>query len=772
MNTPKWRRSIVAITLIILAFPADSRAQQALPTIEIGTRKPLRSAKPEKPRAPAQSAGAESTVAAPYGAADKFGNLPRGAYVTPDASTAMKMEVPIRDIPQSVKVITPQMIQDQGPQLRTIDLAKQVSGVIADPIGTGSGIYNAPHYQIRGFSNGGRILLDGMERDDNGSSVDFFDIDHVEFLKGPSSTLYGGSAASYGGIVNFITKKPTDKFFAQLTEGIGSFAFHRTTIDVNTPLRDDKSLLFRLNAAFEEKGAVVHNEYHDAIWVAPALTWIIDDNDILTFHGQYGVHHDRGGFGVPVWPVFQFLPRERYIGDIRLNGNNTVANTTFRYVHKFDEKWSITATADYNRSGIFVPFGGPSFDGLSTYDFGSIGAVYGNVSDTLNGQVDLKGKLDTGPFKHTLLMGIYRTNFWNRNNQTVKFPTSPEFINIFYPIYPSGACFYPVQGCAADAIPLSGNVQRSVSAFYAQDLIEITDQFKLLLGGRYDYGRQWSAIRDAAGIAGGDSFTTTKFDYFSPHVGGVFQPLKDTSIFAGWGRSFNPSNGFLSPGIVAPPEYSEQIDMGVKQELLDGRVQAGVTAFDITRKNILVADPNDLTGLRNILVGEYRSHGLEFDLGGNVLPNLRVNGAATFMHGVAGRDTSTPTNEGSELPYAPRRFYSLSAIYSFKEGDLAGLDVGANFYYRGKTPALFPNAPQANLFALQNGGLFGPNQYPFKIAPIYDFGLFASYQVSERIKVQVNANNLFDRANWASNGQTMIRGVPRSIFANITYRFD
>jgi len=721
--------------------------------------------------------GAERTQSSPPtkpGAADKFGNLPPDAYVTPNASTATKIDLPLRDVPQSVKVITPQLIEDQGPQLRVYDLANQVSGVIGNPIGGSVGAANSPNFQIRGFANGGVVLQDGMYRYYGESAIDLADIDHVEFAKGPSSTLYGDSSGSYGGTVNFISKRPTDKFFVHVGEGVGSFGFHRTTIDFNMPLRDDKSLLFRLNAALEQKNGTQHQEYHDAFFVSPALTLFLDNGDKLDFHGQYGVTHERSSAGSPIYPIFQLLPREEFIGDLRFNAVHPIANATLKYEHKFNESWNVTATLDYNYTREYLPVATYSFDGASQLNLGQFNYYFTPHEDTLQGQIDLRGKFDTGAIKHNTVFGLYRRQFWRVLNTNLDFPPTPESINIFYPIYPNTQCFFNERGCAlADGGGYyASSLNWAINAIYGQDIVEITDQFKLLLGGRYDSAKTWSVIRNPENIFGLGYYLDSKqnYEYFSPHLGGVYQPFKETSLFAAWGKSFTPSSANLSFGHPAPPEYSEQLDIGVKQELFDGRVQAGATAFDISRTNVLV--PNPVNPLSSLLIGTYHSHGLEFDLTGEVLPNLRVNAALTFMHGQAGRDTNTPTNEGSELTFSPRRFYNFSAIYAFKEGPLNGLDVGAKFYYAAKTPALFPNNPQSNLNNILNGGNFS-NQYPFTIAPIYDFGLFASYKVNDQIKIQVNANNLFDRSNWKSNGfGAMQRGEPRSIFANITYKFE
>ena len=852
-----------ATSLLLVLAPASAWAQQNLPMIEVGKPKPVtRSAAKAKP-APrtgasrvAQGGRGDSTpVAGPGsgdggappggttqgasaggqvlpGTPDANGNIPMGVYVTPDQTTATKMEIPIKDVPQPVQVVTPQKLSDLGQAVSSYNIAESVSGVFGSPTG-GSGVgLNTPAYVIRGFNNNGRILRDGEFRNYFTQPIDLSGYDHVEFVKGPSSTLYGDTAGSFGGIVNYVTKKPTDKFFAEANGTIGSFGEHRTTIDINTPLRKDGSLLFRLNAAAEDAANVQHYVYHNTVDISPSLVWTFDNADKLTVTAEHTVTNNINGQGSPsAYQAYLLIPRWTYPGDVRSRQQYTQDNATFKFDHKFDNGWSVTAIADYNRQTQFLPtaYGQGGFDGLTTTYLGftfpifptTAAAPWGNVepyvhnvlNDQLIGQVDLKGDFDTGPLKHKMVLGLFRQNNWSRQNDMNQF-AGLETINIWYPLYPFTP-FYPTPGTPF-AFPDASPTWSWQSALYGQDLIEITKELKLMIGGREDYIGQWQKSYDPTEQAFflTDIFgnpTTTKwysatFHKFSPRAGVVFEPLKDTSLFGSWGRSFTPNYGVLAapyPGHIAAPETGEQFDIGLKQQLLDGKANFNVSLFDIRLQNVAVANPSDLTGRTSLINGEQRSHGIELDAAGEFYPNLRLTAAATFQHAVVAKDvspqgqivamaqngftspyyTSPLTLQGSELLGAPRRMFSLSPVYSIKEGALKGLDVGFTVYFTAAMPALPYNTQQAAWYALLNGGLFynyflgayppaGNNQYPFYLAPIQRLDLMASYQITDELKIQFNARNLADRANWISTGGSLFRSQPRAIFGTLTYRLD
>jgi iron complex outermembrane receptor protein len=765
-------RGVSASVFTFVISTDTAIAQEALPAIDVGAMQPTN----------AELTQPQGGSSANSFRADANGNLPQDTYFVPNATTATKMDAPIRDVPQSIRVLTPQYLRDQGEATRTYEIARGVPGVIGDQTSQ-IGQINAPQFTIRGFNNFGRVLLDGMPRDAYSDSYDLYNIDHIEIIKGPSSTLYGDSAGGYGGMVNFITKKPTEKFFAYIDGSLGSFGFHRTTLDVNTPLREDKSILFRLNAAYEGTDSFQNFATHDSGFVAPSMVLNLDNGDKLTFVGSHGVTHALGVNLYPDTQALMLLPRETFIGDPRAPSKIITSNAHLRYDHTFNKDWSVTAIADYSRqqydfSGTFSG----SFDGISIYSLGNLPYVQHSTTDNLIGEIDLKGKIETGFLKHRLLLGLFRRNIWSNSGINIQHIgddyASTQFIDFFNRFYPSGP-YYPYPGfdAASTYTKLSGPSWQS--AIYGQDLVEITDQLKLLVGGRYDYVAQWQVWNDPTNAfsqnGGSDLNSNFTGHKFSPRAGVVIQPLPDTSLYASWGQSFQPNFTRLGPGRIAPPETANQYDLGVKQQLFDGKAHFELALFDITRNNVVVPNPADLSGQTSLISGQWHSHGIELGLSGEILPNLRVDAAATFEHAIVSKDTSTaPPIEGSDLPQAPRRYYYLSGVYSFKEGPLKGLDLGASYYYTSRTPAFIANTPAAALYALQTGGLFIPNQYPFTLAPIHRLDLLATYHITDQIKLQINAYNLAGNANFATGYQGGIfgRGQPRSIFATLSYRFE
>ena len=159
-----------------------------------------------------------------------------------------------------------------------------------------------------------------------------------------------------------------------------------------------------------------------------------------------------------------------------------------------------------------------------------------------------------------------------------------------------------------------------------------------------------------------------------------------------------------------------------------------------------------LSGFYSVVTGQQHSHGVEVNLGGEILPNLKVNGAATFLHALVSKDDNIPSQKGSDLLGAPRRVYNVSANYTFDSGDLKGLELGVSYNYASRAQATLPNT------------------YGFMLAPQQMLGASLAYSFNDKLKLEINATNLTNRPNFTSNG-ALYHGEPRSISASLNYKY-
>jgi len=208
--------------------------------------------------AAALSLQADDTPAAEQGAAaynevvelDPFKVKGRSGYGYNAArsATGTRTPIPISEIPISIQVVTRQLLEDQAAQ-GLEDAFRNVSGVVE--AGNTLSAQSEVLPFIRGFESPA-ALRNGMRATGVGA-VDLANIETIEVLKGPASILYG--ALQPGGVLNYTTKRPSEVAYTRIEQSVGSYDFFRSTIDSTGPLNPEKSLLYRVNAAYTNSGS-------------------------------------------------------------------------------------------------------------------------------------------------------------------------------------------------------------------------------------------------------------------------------------------------------------------------------------------------------------------------------------------------------------------------------------------------------------------------------------------------------------------------------------
>ncbi|WP_018407632.1 TonB-dependent siderophore receptor [Methylocystis rosea] len=625
-------------------------------------------------------------------------------------------------------------------------LGRDQSGVYVNEPATNSAF--SPSFVMRGFP-AGVTLFDGASHGFTAQDVDLSTVDHVEFFKGPSAMLFGKGLGGYGGAANYIRKAPTQERFARAASTFGSFAVRRLTVDVNTPLNDDKSLLFRLTGSAQSLGSFVDFVGSRTFDVAPMIAFTADNGDRATLRAEHNGARRVWRDGVPADPVFLHIPREFYAG-LPANEHETpfFDDLTFSYEHAFNADWKVAAVVDYflyaSRWGWFTGWG---YDGFQSVVFGNpVRARTANRS--FDAQLRLNGRFDTGFLSHTVFLGLEHWDFYfGYNNDVARYEAAP--LNIFAPVYSPGVSY-------AGAL-WSNGVARAISrSVYGQDLIDLNENWRILIGGRYDLLAQRERVFDPLGALTGEptsSLSKGTRGYFSPRAGILYRPDEETQFFAAYGKSLIPNTGVrIQSGEAPPPQQDTQYELGFRREFLDRKMSFEVGLFDITRDNVAIPNPANPSGFYSVVTGQQHSHGVEVNLGGEILPNLKINAAATFLHALVSKDDNIPSQQGSDLLGAPRRVYSFSASYAFDTGELKGLEFGASYYYASRLEATLPNT------------------YGFTLAPQQMLGATLAYSFNDNLKIELNAANLTNRPNWTSNG-ALFHGEPTTIAATLICKY-
>jgi iron complex outermembrane receptor protein len=349
-------------------------------------------------------------------------------------------------------------------------------------------------------------------------------------------------------------------------------------------------------------------------------------------------------------------------------------------------------------------------------------------------QAEISGKFATGRYSHTLLTGI---DYGYLEQGGAGSPVSTLTLDLFNPNYVSALVPTSPSGPYHQA-------QGKDLGIYVQDLIEIAPQWKLHLGLRADR-------LDNRELLGGAEVASGSETAVSPRIGLVWQPIERTSLFADWSRSHAPNVAHGVSSSTYDAEVGQQVELGVKHELIKNRLNSTLAVFDLKRSNILTSDPSDPT--RQVLSGKQASRGIEFDVAGTITPAWKVIAAYTYTDAEVKSDTNLPV--GDRLSNVPRHHASGWTTYEFQEASLKGLGIGAGLYYVGQREANLPNT--------------------YKL-PGYARADAAVYYRSGPWRTQLNLVNLFDRRYYTGGSASVFNYTldpsrPFSAQLTVTYRF-
>ncbi|MEH2191212.1 MAG: TonB-dependent siderophore receptor [Nostoc sp.] len=647
--------------LIFVATPITSSISQAQQPQTPDTSKPSSESSPTQPSSESQEP-IELTVTGQ-----------RDGYNVPTATTGTKIEAPLRDLPLSIQVIPRQVIEDRG-VVRLNDLADNVAGVQQEP---GYGSLPSVGFRIRGFTTNFGNLRNGFQDFGYVTPRDIANVEQFEILKGPASVLYGGGQSSSGipsGVVNTVTKKPLAEPYYNASVTYGSYNLVRPTIDLTGPLTEDKSLLYRLNIAYENADSFRDFSRNDSFFIAPALTWKIGPRTKLGLEFEYQNYNFNFNYGFLPEPEFLTLPRNRFLGEPNFSESNTRSTSfTYNFEHEFSDNWKFRqgfniVQADLHTKSTFLF---ALEDDRRTGDRGLTKSDEANNNLTL--QNEIYGKFNTGSIRHNLLFGVEVSRYKFQYDFTDGDVTS---IDIFNPQYRTNFVI--------PSSPTSGREYGSDNiGIYVQDFIEVLPNLKILAGGRFDANELFRKNRVT-----NTTINEQSNSQFSPRVGIVYQPSQTTSLYFSWSNSFAPNYSARSrTDEQFQPEIGEQFEVGIKQDLIKDRLAATLAFYQITRQNVLTPDPVDPNF--SIATGEQRSRGVELDITGQILPGWNIIANYAYTDAVVTKDQDIPV--GSRLYGVPENSASLWTTYQFQSGNLQGLGFGLGLAFVGEQETRLPS---------------------------------------------------------------------------------
>lgn len=664
------------------------------------------------------------------------------------SSSATKGTAPLRDIPQTVNVVGPELMADQGVRSLT-EALQNVPGVTLN-MGDGQ----RDQVAIRGFTAIGDNFLDGV-RDDALYFRDLSNTERIEVIKGPAAVLYG--RGSSGGIINRVSKMPTKQAIREVTAQFDSEGQKRASFDLGGGL-GDAGHSFRLTGAFEDSDGFRDESYIKRDAIAPSLSLNLGENTNLLLQVAHNRDRRPTDFGIPDnngRPVD--VDHDTYYGSGDAERDDetkaTMDTATATLSHRINEAWSLRNVLRYYdfeldrdntlyRSGSAYTLVNGELRMQRTH-----GHVVRNEDGWFN-QFELTQRVKLGEVQHTLLYGL------ELGSQEKQLDIDNWLGIDTVPLLNPGGAIPPYRSVAPNSRTIDNVTDQDSAALYVQDQVAFGEHWKALVGVRYDDYRQETTQ------PGQPDFDRTDREW-SPRAGLVWQPDAVQSYYVSVSRSFQPSAEqfqLSATNVDADPEISTNYEIGAKWDFLGGALSAGASVFRLERTDMKITEP---VTRQTINAGEQRTDGLELSLSGRPARGWQIHAGYAFLDTETVKSTATGSAnfgttritapfEGKDAALTPRHSASLWLMRELALGWRLGGGVRA----QSSQYASPDNLVRLPGFAVVDAALL----YPSKT---YDLAF--------------NLKNVFDREYWASahgsvNGLNQ-PGAPRTLQATATYHF-
>jgi len=623
------------------------------------------------------------------------------SFHTQTATSALRTDVPLMDVPQAVSIVPSEILQQQ--EIREVgEVARTVSGM-----GRAIGYSEwTDKFMIRGLLID-YALKNGFKNSSLLSFSDMANVERIEVLKGPSSLLYG--RIEPGGVVNIVTKQPLSVHHQSAEFTFGRYGVTRGVFDITGPLSGAGNVSFRLIGAGQHSDS--HRDFvsRDGGFFGPSFSWKATDRTTLTVEGEALKTSGAPDAGLPSHPVSFTLPVTLSVGEPDQDSiRNQNLRAAYYLTHRFNDRWSLTQAAsvlraDAYRKQVYAPDGSMLPDGRTFAR-----QVLDEREAALNhfARVDLLGKPIIAGQPHVLLASLEAGRERYENGLSSLRLAS---IDVFDPVY--GAPF-PATPDPPQQIRHQG---ANSLGLVIQDQWTVSSKWKVALGGRADIARTMyldhvnqppdagptpgvsvgppggarPAPAPAPGAGSAPLITQTidpnhresseHVSAFSPRLGVVFQPNGSASLYMSYSKSFNPLQLIHYINIVnIDPFRAKQYEGGVKLDLFGARLQTTAAIFSIEASGYPLP-----TGR----LGQFANDGFKrsngFEVESTAHPgSWSVIGAYTFNDG--DKRIGFP---GQSLMNAARNSGSMWATWTRREGSIRGLTLGGGAFAVGERVA-------------------------------------------------------------------------------------
>lgn len=698
----------------------------------------------------------------------------RGSYTASETSASTGLPLSLRETPQTVTVMTRQVMDDQ--QINTLDDVLNTTPGVTSYANDNAG---RTTYRARGF-NITNYKIDGMQIDAStsfggvGSSMNMDLYDNVQIVRGANGLL--GGTGDPSATIYMQRKAPQREFSANGLLRLGNWNEHRVMADLNAPLNHSGTIRSRYVFSWDDTDTFRVREHVNRLGALANFTADISARDTLNFGFQYERTKNDGaswGTNVPIWfadGTKANLPRRTNPVADWSQATRDQYTAFINYDHNFSGGWHLkagymrTQGSSYNNLGVAKinnasrgKYGGFwNQDGTGGY-LNALHAEYEDGRD--NADVHVSGPVHFLGHEHQLVFG-----FNGYNDETTQYTFSKALGNC------SIAGVTPYSGCQyrATGLPIGNwqtwdgsypdfvthrtharevDVTRNYGA-YASGRFILAKGLSLILGGRMSSYQAYTGTYNKANQYSGSSSTGQQNAVLTPYAGMVYDFTKTMSVYGSYTNIFTPQSNLRDVNNKPlNPVLGKSYETGLKGAFFKQRLNTSLAFYLNRQSNVAQA-----TGNTNASTGEaiydsingVKTEGIDFDASGELLPGWNVFFGYSYLH-----------EKGLNYRQDPHHLVRLTTSYTFP-GKLHHLTIGGGISSQSSTEwSTNPGRP------LGNGKYDASN---LRVKGYTLINLMARYRVTHWLDVAGNITNLTDRTYVRQAGfyDGMIYGEPRT----------
>ena len=652
------------------------------------------------------------------------------SYVASQVTVGSKAPASVREVPQSVSVVTRQRIEDRN-YTGLQDAMKETTGMIVgrfDSTGYFNEIYG------RGFPTDS-FLLDGVQAEHDGNLATTFDsviYDRFEVLRGPAGLFQGNGEP--GSSINLVRKHAERALHAKASATVGSWDTYRSEADVNVPLVESGRARARIVGLYDDRKSYIDIVGANKFLGYGTLEVDLTNDTTLSAGLTYQKINAVLDQGLPAYAdgTLPDVDRSTFTGADWNSQDMTSQDYFLELKHRFDNGGHAQLLArTYDRTMLYRGARANGAINAATGDFNVQKLEFGKYENSFS--VDGYATL---PFEfmgqqHNLVVGgDYRDFIEQRTSFT---STNGFTSNIFAPTHNFSN---PVYGESKGT-----KSEEEQFGTYGQLRVKPLDRWTMIFGGRATWwqAKTASQVQNVSGE-------------FTPYVATVIDLTNEISAYGSYASIFKPQSNTTSAGEFLAPRTGNQYEVGLKGEFMDGQLIAHAAAFQINDENRAITDPSDANF--SIAAGKVRSQGLEFEVSGSPFSGWEMVAgyAYTLTEYLKGNDG----DEGSAFAsYTPKHSANLWARYTFSDELLKGLSLAGGGIWRGR-------------FYSDSGGVrFTEDGYVTVSAQV-------GYRLNDHFSGTFTVDNLLDETYFekvSASSRQNFYGAPRSFMFNLRGTF-